>query len=283
MAAVGPAPSVEGLVGELALAGRLAPAELERWLEPLGIGERAAVLAFSLREPSTAVPTLKESLERAGAHGVVTTREDLLCAVVDCSSSNGDHRSRRTLTPLPHTGFGNGGMQDGSHRTSAAEPIELAARARRELGTRFGEVHASASRPAPTVELRHSFHEARCALSAARHAGVKEPEVASHRDLGAFELLLSLQGEEALARYCNSVLGPVEAEEGEYGDELLRSLDVFIENNGHWEHAAQALYCHRHTLRYRIKRIEALTGRDFSHARDRIELWLALRGRELIR
>ena len=49
------------------------------------------------------------------------------------------------------------------------------------------------------------------------------------------------------------------------------------------ERAAQALYCHRHTLRYRIKRIEQLTGRDFSQARDRIEFWLALRGRELAR
>ena len=61
----------------------------------------------------------------------------------------------------------------------------------------------------------------------------------------------------------------------------MRSLDVFIEHNGHWEKAASALYCHRHTLRYRIRRIEQLTGRDFSNARDRIEFWLALRGREL--
>ncbi len=83
--------------------------------------------------------------------------------------------------------------------------------------------------------------------------------------------------------YCRGVLGPVEQGEGEYGDELLRSLDVFIEHNGHWEKAASALYCHRHTLRYRIRRVEQLTGRDFSSARDRIEFWLALRGRELAR
>lgn len=273
-----PAPTVEGLVGELALAGRLAPAELERWLEPLGVGERAAVLAFSLREPSSAVPALKESLERAGAHGVVATRDELLCAVVDCSSPNGEYRPRRALTPVPQEG-----SAGTSAPTSAPGPLELAARARRELGTRFGEIHASASRPAPTAELRQSFHEARCALSAASRAGGEEPEVASHRDLGAFELLLSLQDEEELARFCDSVLGPIETDEGEYGDELLRSLDLFIEHNGHWEHAARALYCHRHTLRYRIKRIEALTGRNFSRARDRIELWLALRGRELLR
>ena len=47
------------------------------------------------------------------------------------------------------------------------------------------------------------------------------------------------------------------------------------------ERAARELYCHRHTLRYRIRRVEQLTGRDLSSARDRIEFWLALRAREL--
>ena len=42
------------------------------------------------------------------------------------------------------------------------------------------------------------------------------------------------------------------------------------------------LFCHRHTLRYRIRRVEELTGRDLGRARDRIEFWLALRGRELV-
>jgi purine catabolism regulator len=60
-------------------------------------------------------------------------------------------------------------------------------------------------------------------------------------------------------------------------------LEAFIENNGQWERAARELYCHRHTLRYRIHRVEQLTGRDLTRARDRIEFWLALRGRELVR
>ena len=64
--------------------------------------------------------------------------------------------------------------------------------------------------------------------------------------------------------------------------ELIRSLEAFIEQNGQWERAARELYCHRHTLRYRIRRVEQLTGRDLSSARDRIEFWLALRARELV-
>jgi len=144
------------------------------------------------------------------------------------------------------------------------EPAELAREIRGELLARFGEVPASASRVADTHSLRMSFHEARCALEAVRLRNGAAPD-------------------EALLSYCRSVLGPIEHGEGDYGDELVRSLDVFIENNGHWEKAASALYCHRHTLRYRIRRIEQLTGRDFSNARDRIEFWLALRGRELAR
>ena len=154
------------------------------------------------------------------------------------------------------------------------DPIELARKLRAELAERFGRVGAAASR---------GFHEARCALEAVRLQNGDAPEVASYRDLGAFQLLLSLQDDDALISYCRGVLGPVEQGEGEYGDELLRSLDVFIEHNGHWEKAANARYCHRHTLRYRIRRVEQLTGRDFSQARDRIEFWLALRGRELAR
>jgi purine catabolism regulator len=135
---------------------------------------------------------------------------------------------------------------------------------------------------------RRSFHEARCALEARALVGDGEAAngdgagPATYRDLGSFQLLLSLQDEQALGLFCDSILGPIENGEGHYGGELMRSLEAFIECNGQWEKAAKRLYCHRHTLRYRIRRVEELTGRDLSSARDRIEFWLALRGRELV-
>jgi purine catabolism regulator len=233
-----------------ALTGHLYPEDLQARLRPFGIGEQVAVLAFALEDPSAAAAPLERTLEREGAHSLVAIRAGLLCAVLDA---------------------------DG------LDPIELAREIRRELSARFGEVRAAASRAAATHSLRLSFHEARCALEAVRLQNGDAPEVASYRDLGAFQLLLSLQDDDALVSYCRGVLGPIEQGEGDYGDELLRSLDVFIEHNGHWEKAAGALYCHRHTLRYRVRRVEQLTGRDLSSARDRIEFWLALRGRELAR
>jgi PucR family transcriptional regulator, purine catabolism regulatory protein len=250
------------------LTGHLYPEDLQARLRPFGIGDQVAVLAFRPPDPNAAATVVEAILQREQVASLVAIRAGLLCAVID---------------PGPAVGRG---ATNGSGAAVAAQesrPMELAGKIRAELANRYGTVQAAASRPTATHSLRMAFHEARCALEAVRLRNGSGPEVASYTDLGAFQLLLSLQDDEALGSYCRSVLDPIEQGEGEYGDELVRSLDVFIEHNGHWEKAANALFCHRHTLRYRIRRIEQLTGRDFSNARDRIEFWLALRGRELAR
>ena len=145
------------------------------------------------------------------------------------------------------------------------------------------QVRVGVGRAVAGGDAKRSYHEARCTLEAVSLglAG-RDARIATYRDLGSFQLLLSLQDDEALKLFCDSILGPIEQSEGYYGGELMRSLEAFIEENGQWERAAKRLYCHRHTLRYRIRRVEELTGRDLGSARDRIEFWLALRGRELI-
>jgi purine catabolism regulator len=234
-----------------ALTGRLSDEELATRLRPFGIGQSAAVLVFAGPDGAPA-PQAEAELDRfladSNVGALVATRDRLLCAVVDARED--------------------------------VDPIALAGRARDALGE--DAARAAASRAAPVGALRRTFHEARCALEAAALANGSSPAVASYRDLGAFQLLLSLQDDDALRLYCDSVLGPLEDASGEYGDELIRSLEAFIEQNGQWERAARELYCHRHTLRYRIRRVEQLTGRDLSNARDRIEFWLALRARELV-
>ena len=133
----------------------------------------------------------------------------------------------------------------------------------------MAEAAGGAVRPARAArcraaDARRALHEARCALEAprARRGHNGGAALATWRDLGSFQLLLSLQDHDALGLFCDSLLGPIEAGEGQYGGELMRSLEAFIECNGQWERAAQQLFCHRHTLRYRIRRIEELTGRD---------------------
>src|SRR6185503_4308517 len=120
---------------------------------------------------------------------------------------------------------------------------------------------AGAGRAVVPADLRRTFHEARCALEARALSGDGEangagagPPLATYHDLGSFQLLLALQDDDALRLFCDSILAPIEQGEGAYGGELMRSLEAFIECNGQWERAARQLYCHRHTLRYRIRR-----------------------------
>jgi purine catabolism regulator len=238
-----------GDVLEEALSGASSKDELAGRLRPFGVGAQCAVMLFELADPRTAEATLERMMSDTGVGALVATHGELLCAVVDAQ---------------------------------AWEPIALAEHARELLAERHGDVRAAASRRSPVEALRRSFHEARCALEVAGLRNGDTPSVASYHDLGAFQFLLSVQDDEALRMYCESVLGAIEDGEGRYGGELLRSLEAFLEHNGQWEGAARELYCHRHTLRYRIRRVEELTGRDLSSARDRIEFWLALRARELV-
>jgi purine catabolism regulator len=170
--------------------------------------------------------------------------------------------------------------------TGDDEFFALAERLHARVSRMAGEpLPAGAGRTVAPADLRRGFHEARCALEAralAVNGSGSSTTLATYRDLGSFQLLLSLQDDDALRLFCDSILGPIEESEGAYGGELMRSLEAFIECNGQWERAAKALFCHRHTLRYRIRRVEELTGRSLDSARDRIDFWLALRGRELV-
>ncbi len=254
--------------------GELTGAELARRLEPFGLAEGVAAIV---------VPRLNGGRGKAGSGSPV---EDALAQALRDEAAPGLVASTGSLT----CGLVPAVEED--------ELFALAGRvAERLKGTPGAPGNIGVGRPVPGADARRTFHEARCAVEAlsmgldesthngtprSGRVGAVVPKVATYKDLGSFQLLLSLQEDEALRLFCDSILGPIEASEGHYGGELMRSLEAFIEENGQWERAARRLYCHRHTLRYRIRRVEELTGRNLSSARDRIEFWLALRGRELV-
>jgi purine catabolism regulator len=244
------------------LSGELAGAEVARRLEPFGVRHRVGVLVLAPPRAARAAveAALAEGLREELAGGLTAAAGTLCCAVVPLSRG-GDERELFGLAE------------------------RLRARAERAAGAPLA---GGAGRPVAPADLRRAFHEARCALEALALGGegsangAAPGRLATYRDLGSFQLLLSLQDDDALRLFCDSILAPIEASEGAYGGELMRSLEAFIECNGQWERAARQLFCHRHTLRYRIRRVEELTGRSLDSARDRIDFWLALRGRELV-
>jgi purine catabolism regulator len=152
---------------------------------------------------------------------------------------------------------------------------------RKRMAERAGadDVRVGSGGPAEPRDLARSLREARYALRVCRLEGW---EAAAFEDLGTYRLLLSMIEPDALRAFSDALLGPLDAYDAAHGGELQGSLRAFLQHNARWETAAAELFVHRHTLRYRMRKVEELTGRDLASSFDRMEFWLALRARELL-
>ncbi|HEY8718249.1 PucR family transcriptional regulator [Pengzhenrongella sp.] len=122
--------------------------------------------------------------------------------------------------------------------------------------------------------LRRSLVQARHACELARRRG--DGAVVSHDLTGSHSLLLALQDQDVLDAFCESLLTPIEDHDALHGGDLAATLRTFLETGGKWNQTAALLHVHVNTLRNRLERIEALTGRKLDSTPDRVDLWLAL-------
>ena len=117
--------------------------------------------------------------------------------------------------------------------------------------------------------------EALVALNLARGRAPGD-RVVGHRDLGSHALLLSLLDPDILNGFREQVLGPVERWDLDHGTDLLQTLRAFLTNGGRWRATATHLHIHHNTLRYRLRRVELLTGRRLDEVADRLDVQIAL-------
>src|SRR6516162_54455 len=92
---------------------------------------------------------------------------------------------------------------------------------------------------------------------------------------GSRELLASVPAP-VLRSFRERLLGPLAEYDARHHAELLPTLRSFLACDGSWSACASRMYIHVNTVRYRIGRIEALTGRDLSALPDRVDFFLAL-------
>jgi PucR family transcriptional regulator, purine catabolism regulatory protein len=124
--------------------------------------------------------------------------------------------------------------------------------------------------------VQRSYAEADQALRAGQRLFGSGQTVA-FADLGAYRLLASLQGTAELRSFQQEVLGELIDYDDKSGSQLLPTLDAFFVSNGNLSKTAEALFVHRNTLMYRLKRIEELTGSSLDDPETRFDLQLALK------
>jgi DNA-binding PucR family transcriptional regulator len=96
-----------------------------------------------------------------------------------------------------------------------------------------------------------------------------------------YERLLDSVPVPVLRSFRERLLGPLAEYDARHSAELLPTLRSFLACDGSWSACAARMYLHVNTVRYRIGRIEAITGRDLSALPDRVDFFLALRGASL--
>jgi DNA-binding PucR family transcriptional regulator len=141
------------------------------------------------------------------------------------------------------------------------------------------------SAPAEGVAaLAGALHEAQSAL---RLAAIRAPaagpapastvSVVTSDEVASHELLLASVPGSVLRSFRERLLGPLLAYDERHRAELLPTLREFLACSGSWNTCAATMYVHVNTVRYRIRRIEELTGRDLSRLDDQVDFFLALR------
>ncbi|MFG3051687.1 PucR family transcriptional regulator [Kitasatospora sp. NPDC048239] len=139
-----------------------------------------------------------------------------------------------------------------------------------------GRITLGVSAPASEAGgLRGALEEARHArrIAAARVGRVC---VAGPEELASHVLLLAAVPDEVRRAFRSRLLDKVIAYDIEHQADLVRTLEAFLRSDGSWTRCAAQLHVHVNTLRYRIGRIEELTGRDLSRLEDRVDFYLAL-------
>jgi len=104
------------------------------------------------------------------------------------------------------------------------------------------------------------------------------PGAGAGPDTPLHELLLANVPTPVLRSFRERLLGPLREYDDRHSAELMTTLRAFLACDGSWSVCASRMYVHVNTVRYRIGRIEALTGRDLSALADRVDFFLALRG-----
>ncbi|MFF7334470.1 PucR family transcriptional regulator [Streptomyces sp. NPDC090306] len=129
----------------------------------------------------------------------------------------------------------------------------------------------------------HSAEGLRGALEEARHArrvAAARPGAvcaAGHQELASHVLLLPFVPDDVRRAFTARLLDPLRDYDRRHRAELIPTLEAFLESDGSWTRCAGRLHLHVNTLRYRVGRIEQLTGRDLSRLEDKLDFFLALR------
>lgn len=143
-----------------------------------------------------------------------------------------------------------------------------------EINVRFGIGSACDQ----ISKLGNSFTEASRCLSVMEQKKKEKNgnDVQWYEKLGFIRVLMAMENQELLKSYEQQILGKLIAYDKENKTQLVETLQAYFTCNENMKDTALFLYSHPNTIKYRLRRIEEITGFDLSSNADKLELQNAL-------
>ncbi|MFF6963292.1 PucR family transcriptional regulator [Streptomyces anthocyanicus] len=129
------------------------------------------------------------------------------------------------------------------------------------------------SAPSGPIAASAAYKQAQQALSVARRRG----RVCVEHEHVAAGSVLPLLADDAVRAFADGLLRALRDHDATGRGDLVASVRAWLSRHGQWDAAAADLGVHRHTLRYRMRRVEEILGRSLDDPDVRMELWLALK------
>lgn len=128
-----------------------------------------------------------------------------------------------------------------------------------------------------------SYQEALTVLKLKARFPVELEHVHHFHRLGIFRYLDLIQKEQRNKRYEHPAIAKLEAYDALHKSNLLKTLEVFIQQDSNMNEAAKKLFVHTNTLHYRIKRISEIGGIQFTNIHEKLGIYLDLKARKMDR
>ena len=164
-------------------------------------------------------------------------------------------------------------------RETARGPVQRHGKARGDrgsrsvLGRRPGALRGDRGHQRSPA-LSPSHQEARLAAEIRPWQGSVVVDAAG---LGAYRFIIGASSSRQVLDFSRRTLGKVMEHDEKRNGELISTLRAYLENRSSVSLAARVLGVHVHTVQYRLRRLEELTGLSLRTAEERLTLELAMR------
>lgn len=95
-------------------------------------------------------------------------------------------------------------------------------------------------------------------------------------ELGVYKVLSDLKHEETGEAFIQEVLGQILEYDEKEDTDYLEILKAFFKNDCSIMHTAQAMYCHKNTMNYKMNKVKDILGYDIMTNENRVRIMLAL-------